>query len=202
MRQSSMLLVGKGGYCEHCGVTHRRRVMGCELSLTRAALVGAENFPVAVADCLRFPFETASIGLPILRHVIEHLHDDSAALREVRRVLRPNGFGYLETPLRLRGASYLYRNQDGRRVLCSTHVREYQSMEQVQALVEAAGLETIAAGAYPLRHAFGLLAHRLVHLLLRPSPRTTARLQRLYAVRRPAFAVPRYREIRLLARSP
>jgi SAM-dependent methyltransferase len=81
-------------------------MVGCDLSLARATLVRAEGFDAVVADCLRLPFATGSIGLAVLRHVIEHLKDEVGALREVSRVLRPDGLLYLETPLRLRGAWY------------------------------------------------------------------------------------------------
>lgn len=43
------------------------------------------------ADVTRLPFEDARWDLVICSHVLEHVVDDTAAIRELRRVLRPGG---------------------------------------------------------------------------------------------------------------
>ena len=56
----------------------------------RAALV--------VGDVTRLPFEDASFDKMILSEVLEHLPDDTAALREARRVLKPGGVLAITVP--------------------------------------------------------------------------------------------------------
>jgi hypothetical protein len=43
------------------------------------------------ADITRLPFADESFDLAVCSHVLEHVEDDVAAMRELRRVLRPGG---------------------------------------------------------------------------------------------------------------
>lgn len=45
------------------------------------------------------PFPDASIDAVIANHVLEHVDDDVVAMREVRRVLRPDGVAILSVPM-------------------------------------------------------------------------------------------------------
>jgi SAM-dependent methyltransferase len=54
------------------------------------------DFP---ADLTRLPFEDASWDCLYASHVLEHVADDEAALREIRRVLRPGGLAILPVPI-------------------------------------------------------------------------------------------------------
>lgn len=49
-------------------------------------------------DLLAISAETESFDLVIANHVLEHVSDDLAAVREIRRVLRPGGYAILQTP--------------------------------------------------------------------------------------------------------
>jgi SAM-dependent methyltransferase len=49
-------------------------------------------------DLQQMAFATASFDLVIANHVMEHVDDDSAALREITRVLAPGGRAILQTP--------------------------------------------------------------------------------------------------------
>src|SRR5439155_9671254 len=51
-------------------------------------------------DVSAMPFAGASFDKVILSEVLEHLDDDAAALREVRRVLRPGGVLAISVPNR------------------------------------------------------------------------------------------------------
>jgi SAM-dependent methyltransferase len=50
-------------------------------------------------DIREMPFEDASYDLVFASHVLEHLRDDVKAVREVRRILRPNGIAILPVPI-------------------------------------------------------------------------------------------------------
>lgn len=49
-------------------------------------------------DLLGIPCAAESFDLVIANHVLEHVADDLAAVREIRRVLRPGGHAILQTP--------------------------------------------------------------------------------------------------------
>jgi len=50
------------------------------------------------ADLTAMPFESSSFDVLIANHVLEHVDDVGAALAEIRRVLRPDGYAILQTP--------------------------------------------------------------------------------------------------------
>ncbi|HEX2854926.1 MAG TPA: methyltransferase domain-containing protein [Opitutaceae bacterium] len=64
--------------------------------------VQADLFPASPAiekvDMLAMPYADASFDFVIANHVLEHVADDGAALREIRRILRPGGWAVLQTP--------------------------------------------------------------------------------------------------------
>lgn len=67
-----------------------------------AEYIRADLFPrdpdVKQMDIQAIPFPDMSFDLIIANHVLEHVADDKAALREISRVLRPGGLAILQTP--------------------------------------------------------------------------------------------------------
>lgn len=51
------------------------------------------------ADMQALPFPDASYDFVFASHVLEHVPDDHAALREIRRILRPEGIAILAVPM-------------------------------------------------------------------------------------------------------
>jgi SAM-dependent methyltransferase len=49
-------------------------------------------------DVMRLPFAEAAFDAIVCSHVLEHVADDRAAMRELRRVLRPGGVALLPVP--------------------------------------------------------------------------------------------------------
>lgn len=49
-------------------------------------------------DMLDMPFETDALDAVIANHVLEHVDDDTRALAEIHRVLKPGGIAILQTP--------------------------------------------------------------------------------------------------------
>ncbi len=64
--------------------------VGVEPEAPRAT-VARTHAPVAVADGQRLPLRDGSVDLVWCIHVLHHLEDPAAALREIRRVLRAGG---------------------------------------------------------------------------------------------------------------
>jgi SAM-dependent methyltransferase len=58
------------------------------------------DLPFHTADAV-LPFPDASFDVVLSNHVIEHTQDPAAHLREIRRILKPEGVAYLATPNRL-----------------------------------------------------------------------------------------------------
>lgn len=56
-------------------------------------------------DITRMAFADASFDVVICNHVLEHIPEDRAALREIRRVLRPSGWAILQVPIALSEAA-------------------------------------------------------------------------------------------------
>lgn len=52
-------------------------------------------------DITRMPYPDGSFDAFICSHVLEHVHQDGVALRELRRVLKPGGWGVLLVPIPL-----------------------------------------------------------------------------------------------------
>jgi SAM-dependent methyltransferase len=72
------------------------RVFGVDIS--RAAVRIAAAAGVVRADAHRICFPDGSFSAVLLTHVLGHLAEPDAALREVRRILRPSGVLVLTTP--------------------------------------------------------------------------------------------------------
>lgn len=69
---------------------------------TREQYVRGDLMParadVARIDITEIPFPDAHFDLVVANHVLEHVPDDAAALREIARVLRRGGHALLQTP--------------------------------------------------------------------------------------------------------
>jgi SAM-dependent methyltransferase len=76
------------------------QVTGSDYNALRVARARqrAPDADLMVADVTDHPAADESVDLIFFNHVIEHVPDDAAALREVRRILRPGGICLLGTP--------------------------------------------------------------------------------------------------------
>ncbi|MBI2816698.1 MAG: methyltransferase domain-containing protein [Acidobacteria bacterium] len=61
----------------------------------------APNLRFSTADCMVLPFPGAHFDLVVAFEIIEHLHDPTAFLKELERVLNPSGLLIISTPNRL-----------------------------------------------------------------------------------------------------
>ena len=59
-----------------------------------------ERFVDAKTDACNLPFPDDSFDLMIQFHVLEHIPDDGAAIREMVRVLKPGGIALVQVPYR------------------------------------------------------------------------------------------------------
>jgi ubiquinone/menaquinone biosynthesis C-methylase UbiE/uncharacterized protein YbaR (Trm112 family) len=91
------LLAAARNYVQRVGVDIAFRWL--VIAKKRLAEAG-EDFPLICACAEALPFPDATFSRVAADSVIETLHDQSTALREVRRVLRPGGRVYIATPNR------------------------------------------------------------------------------------------------------
>jgi SAM-dependent methyltransferase len=80
-------------------LARRGSVTGVELSETSVRLARERGVgDVVLGSVLEMPFTDASFDLAVCLDVIEHLEDDAAALRELRRVVAPGGWLLVTVP--------------------------------------------------------------------------------------------------------
>ena len=110
-------------------------VTGVELSPTSAALARARAAgEVIEGSVLEMPFASASFDLAVSLDVIEHLADDLAALRELRRVVAPGGSLLITVP----AYQWLWSGHDE----INHHHRRY-TRRSLRHVAEQAGWETV-----------------------------------------------------------
>ena len=71
---------------------------GLDLSSFAVNLCRERGFQAEVGSLTAMPFPDASFDIITLKHTLEHVEDPLAALREVRRVLKPGGVAFVIVP--------------------------------------------------------------------------------------------------------
>jgi ubiquinone/menaquinone biosynthesis C-methylase UbiE/glycosyltransferase involved in cell wall biosynthesis len=93
-------------------------VRGLEVSPPAVAFLKTHGFDVAEGDVRQMPFADASFDLITCLHVLEHVPEPDKAMREMWRVLRPNGWLFVVVPRQQgvngqrRGAHYSYFDRE------------------------------------------------------------------------------------------
>jgi SAM-dependent methyltransferase len=131
-----------------------------------------EGYRILRADGTRFPFRDQAFAIALSNQVIEHVGDCAAQreqLRELRRVLKPGGCGYLAVPNRwmviephykLPFLSWLpsaWRTTCLR--LCSkgrVYDREARQMRQSETIMRQTGMDICNMGVQALRATLGI----------------------------------------------
>jgi SAM-dependent methyltransferase len=93
---------GSGGIAHYFGTHTQGRYVVDAVDLHDNRLV-SEGFRYTQVYDTQLPFPTEAFDVVLTNHVIEHVGDDTAQLahlREIRRVLKPGGVGYLAVPNR------------------------------------------------------------------------------------------------------
>jgi SAM-dependent methyltransferase len=77
---------------------------GLEPDPNAVAVGQAKGLPITAGSLPKTAYPDASFDAATMSHSIEHLHDPVACLQEIRRILRPGGTLWIDTPnLRARG---------------------------------------------------------------------------------------------------
>ncbi len=170
---------GRGFYLHFIQHATQARVVGLELELpylriARAALLsGSASAPCLVAGSLYDPpFQAAQFDKVILSEVLEHVEDDTEALRSIRRVVKPDGLLAITVPnanypfwwdplnRTLETCFHTHIQRGALAGIWANHVRLYTA-EALRATVLAAGLEIVAERSFT-HHAFPFI-HNIVY---------------------------------------
>jgi ubiquinone/menaquinone biosynthesis C-methylase UbiE len=156
-----------GGHVTFCVAPHVARVTAYDLSADMLAAVaqqcserGLANVVTRQGAAEALPFADASFEVVISRYSAHHWQDFQAALREVKRVLKPQGIGLFMDTISPGPAlldSYL---QTVEMLRDPSHVRDYSLNEWRDAL-QAAGLAPGAHESYRVRLDFASWIQRM-----------------------------------------
>jgi SAM-dependent methyltransferase len=113
--------------------------VGVELDPDALAICRARGLDIRTAPADRLPFPDASVDIVTAFDVLEHLHDDVAAARELRRVLQPDGSAVITVP----AYPFLWSEHD----IVHAHVRRY-TRGSLGRTLRTAGLEIRNAGYF------------------------------------------------------
>ncbi len=130
------------------------RVVGVDISETRVRRL-VENVSGSIGlvsdACKVEELDDGSFDVIICSQLIEHVPNDHALLREIRRLLKEDGWVYVSSVVRKPYGFWLYR-RDGQFRLDPTHVREYPSKETFLLLLEKEGFIPRAVSADKVKY--------------------------------------------------
>lgn len=116
------------------------QVEGIEPDLAAASRV-RDRYSIEVRpDLFAEHYPDAAFDAVVMSHVIEHVHDPLALMRECRRVLRPNGFLVVTTP-NARSAAHMKYARCWRGLEPPRHIHLF-APEALRKCAEMAGFET------------------------------------------------------------
>jgi ubiquinone/menaquinone biosynthesis C-methylase UbiE len=125
-----------------------------EVARREAEVRGLENIRTVQGTAEALPFPDAHFDMAISRYSAHHWHDVPAALREVRRVLKPGGRMLLidtaggETPMLDTHLQTIELLRD------PSHIRDYAAREWIS-MFEDAGFQVSLKERWPLTIEFG-----------------------------------------------
>lgn len=140
------------------------RAEGVEPFETAVAFCRRRGFDVRQAPLEALPFEDATFDLACASDVLEHIADDAAALRELRRVARPGGFLVATVP----AYGWLWSHHD----VSHRHVRRY-TRTQLTDRAAASGWRPTFASYFNSALLAPIALVRALQRLRRPPPART-----------------------------
>lgn len=120
-------------------------LFGCDYNNTRitaaATLEGVSG--LYMASLLGCPLREEAIDVVLCNHVIEHIQDDAAALRELNRILRPGGLLILGVPNEGCAMARLRNNVLQTSIARTTDHVQFYTADSLEARTRAAGFRTL-----------------------------------------------------------
>jgi len=192
LRPGETLLDAGCGEGRHCfgALEHGARVVGLDLDFAslRPAVGGLRNRAEELGslgamiqgDTFHLPFRDESFDKVICSEVMEHVHDYTAAARELARVTKPGGMLAVTIPTATSENLYLRVGDDYFESL-GGHIRIFRPRQLAEGMA-AAGLATVGVGfAHALHTPYWVL--RSIAGLPRADESALVRAYRLFLIR-------------------
>jgi 2-polyprenyl-3-methyl-5-hydroxy-6-metoxy-1,4-benzoquinol methylase len=120
-----------------------------ELERLHGDLVARGLLEPVHADLTQLPLESASIDVAFCMEVLEHVHEDGQAVREIARIVKPGGVLVVSVPnskaakplVERLGAASVHREPGP-----AEHVREGYTEEELRELLASAGFRPTSVG--------------------------------------------------------
>jgi 2-polyprenyl-3-methyl-5-hydroxy-6-metoxy-1,4-benzoquinol methylase len=133
--------------------------------LSKAKLFGIEQAEPAIlqsktlipklnavkGNIIETPLKSSCIDFIFSTMVIEHVDDKNFA-EEVYRTLKPGGYFFVTSVIKAKHAWYFYKNASGETVLEPTHLKEYKSIQELEALLKPLGFTIVKSSAPRIRY--------------------------------------------------
>lgn len=117
-------------------------IVGCDYNSTRLSRAQSQGYErILQADLLQLPFEDNEFGLILCSHVLEHIPQDEACLRELKRVLKPNGLLILAMPNEGCLMAYIRNHFFQRSIIQTTDHVNFYTGKKLRLLVSKIDLE-------------------------------------------------------------
>ena len=101
-----------------------------------------QDITCLLSDACQTQLDDSSIDFLISTQVIEHVQEDADMVREIQRILSPNGIVYLATVFKKWYGWYFYRC-NGKWTLDPTHLREYTHDDQLLGILKQYDFEVL-----------------------------------------------------------
>ncbi|ENN96227.1 methyltransferase type 11 [Methanocaldococcus villosus KIN24-T80] len=178
------------------------RVVGVDISEERIRRLKklcpfAEGIVADVTDLSQIPDN--SFDVAISNQVIEHVPDDSKMLKEIRKILKPNGLLYISTVIKKWYGFWIYWKNGFK--LDPTHVREYMSEEEFLNLLENNGFMVKEFKTSPIRYPImDLILRGLIKLnIIKPDPAFYQKYKLISKLKKLKLKVIGYKSIEVVA---
>ncbi|MSQ29124.1 MAG: class I SAM-dependent methyltransferase [Dehalococcoidia bacterium] len=151
-----ILDVGAGTGATSQALREYGRVMAVDMSPEAVSIARGRGLDVARMDAGNLAFPDATFDVVVVLDVIEHLEDDAAAVRELRRVLKPGGVLLVTVP----AYKWLWSSHD----VANRHFRRYRSGE-LSRLLRDGGLDVEVCSYVMMSMLLPAAAYRLLERL-------------------------------------
>lgn len=167
-------------------------IHGLELSASRARLTSraVPASRVVRGDAKRAPFLSECFDFISCTQVIEHISEREAFMARLYSMLKPGGLLLVSSVGRSKRRLYYLRNESGEIVLESSHVYEFDSLDEFNHLVASSTSNIVHTVQYRVRFSIFDFILRRLHRLLKASITHTAATNSAMSLVRKATRIP------------